>query len=108
MKPYTTPVLEVTLDIPVETVASIKFLFKQEDKQEAATLLLKKYPDEIKCEDGIYKIPFTQAETDLFAQNQYFYLDMLVTDQTGKIPRTPILSLFMSKTLFTYEEAVAK
>ena len=108
MKPYTTPVLEVTLDIPAETVASIKFLFKNEPDREAESLLLKKYPGEVKCEDGIYKVPISQAETGLFAQNKYFYMDMLITDQTGRIPETPIVTLFMSKSLFTYEEAVAE
>lgn len=106
MKPYTTPVLEVQLDIPQETVRSIKFLFKQEREPTATALLLKKYPGEVKFEDGVYKVPFTQKETTLFATDKYFFMDTLITDQNGKIPDTPIVSLFMSRTLFTAEEAI--
>ena len=106
MKPYTTPVLEVQLDIPAETVANIKFLFKQERESSAKALLMKKYPGEVEYEDGVYKVPFTQEETALFAMDKYFFMDTLVTDQTGKIPDTPIVSLFMGRTLFTAEEAI--
>ena len=106
MKHYTTPVLKVMLDIPVETVASVKFLFKQERDAAAPTLLLKNYPGEVKYEDGVYKVPFTQKETALFQEDKYFYMDTLITDQTGKVPETPIVSLFMSRSLFTEEEAV--
>ena len=108
MKQYTTPVLEVMLDIPVETVANIKFLFKQEREQSAPTLLLKKFPGEVTCEDGVYKVPFTVEETGLFAADQFFYMDTRITDQTGNVPDTPIEHLRMSMSLFTHEEAVAE
>lgn len=107
MKQYTTPVLEVMLDIPVETVASIKFLFKQEREKDAPTLLLKTYPGDVTCEDGVYKVPFTVKETGLFAADKHFYMDTLITDQAGKIPETPIVHLIMSKSLFTIEEVEA-
>ena len=106
MKHYTTPVLEVTLDIPVETVQSIKFLFEQERDSEAEALLMKHYPGEVKYENGVYKVPITQEETALFAAEKYFYMDTLIVDQTGKVPETPIVSLFMSRSLFSHEEAV--
>ena len=106
MKHYTPQVLEVTLDIPVETVASIKFLFKEERDPKSRTLLMKEYPGDVRCEDGVYKVPITQAETSLIPGDKYFYMDTLVKDQTGRIPKTPIISLFMSESLFTYEEAV--
>lgn len=107
MKHYTTPTLQVKLDIPVETVASIKFLFKQERDAAADALLLKTYPGDVTYEDGIYKVPFTQEETGLFTEEKYFYMDTMIVDQTGNVPETPIVSLFMSRSLFTAEEAGA-
>lgn len=108
MKPYTTPVLKVTLDIPDETVASVDFIFKQERDRETETLLLKKYPGEVEREGGVYIVPLSQEETARFAEDKCFYMDTLIRDQTGKVPDTPIVSLFMSRTLFSHEEAVRK
>lgn len=104
MKQYTTPVLEVTFDIPHETVSTISFLFKQEREQEADTILLKRYPGGVGYADGVYRIPFTAEETGLFARDEYFYMDTRITDQTGNVPSTPIVPLYMSQTLFKWEE----
>lgn len=104
MKQLTTPVLEVVFDIPPETVAAVDFLFKQQNDRNAATILLKSYPEDVTCTNGVYKIPFTVEETEKFEGGQFFYMDTRITDQTGKIPDTPIIRLFMSRTLFTYEE----
>lgn len=106
MKLYTTPVLRVKLDIPVSHVASIKFLFKQEQDPNAKTLLLKEYPGEVTYERGCFNVPVTQAETALFAPDENFYMDTLVTDQAGHVPRTDICKLFMHGSMFSYEEAV--
>ena len=106
MKRYTTPELEVVLDIPVETVKSIDFLFKQQCDPDADAILLKKYPGDVTCDNGIYNVPFSAAETALFAGGMYFYMDLRITDQTGKVPTTPIVHLYMSNTLFTEKEVV--
>lgn len=104
MKRRTTPVLEVTFDIPNETVAEIQFLFKQEREESAEALLLKSYPGEVTFVDGVYLVPMTVRETALFEGGKQFYMDTRITDQTGKVPETPIVGLFMSKTLFSERE----
>ena len=101
MKLLTTPVLEVTFDIPPETVATIEFLFKQTNDEKAPAVLLKSYPNDVKCVDGVYRVPFTAEDTARFEGGKHFYMDTRITDQTGKIPETPIVSLYMSKTLFS-------
>lgn len=104
MKRRTTPVLEVTFDIPNETIAKIEFLFKQEREETAPALLLKTYPNEVNFVDGVYLVPMTAEETALFKGGSQFYMDTRITDQTGKVPETPIVALFMSKTLFSEKE----
>lgn len=107
MKRRTTPVLDVTFDIPSDTVSRIRFLFKQEPEESAKTLLMKTYPGEVTRDGEVYYVPMTAEETTLFASGKAFYMDTHITDQTGHVPETPIVGLFMSKTLFSAKEVEA-
>ena len=104
MKRRTTPVLEVTFDIPTETIAKVLFVFKQECEETAEAILEKAYPGDVSESGGVFKIQFTKEETALFVGGSDFYMDTMITDQAGRIPQTPIVRLFMSKTLFSEKE----
>lgn len=104
MKQYTTPVLEVTFDVPDSTVATVDFIFKQHRKQSDPVLVSKKYPGDVERKDGVYLVPMTEAETALFAADKTFYMDTRIISQNGKIPETPIVALFMNETLFSFGE----
>lgn len=104
MKRRTTPVLEVIIDIPSESIAKIEFVFKQEKEETAEALVLKSYPGEVYFDDGVCCIPWTSEETALFKGGRNFYMDTRITDPVGHVPDTPIITLFMSKTLFSEKE----
>lgn len=101
MKRGTTPVLPVTIDMNVELISEIEFVFKSEFEEEAPVLLMKKFPDEVSYHDNAFYIPFTEKETRLFARQ--FYMDTRITTVSGSIPETEICKLYMNPTLF--EEA---
>lgn len=105
MKRRTTPVLEVTVDIPDEVVVEIQFIFKQERDEKAPELLLKTYPGDVKREDGVYRIPMSADDTALFNGRSPFYMDTRIVDAVGNVPETPIITLYMSETLFSDKEA---
>ena len=102
MKQLTTPVLEVTLDIPHETVAFMTFLFTQ-NADGTGVALEKEYPGAVTYADGVYSVPFDENDTALFKADAYFYMDTRIVDQAGKVPETSIVSLWMSRTLFRQE-----
>lgn len=103
MKRNTTPSLEVTFAIDNENLQSIEFVFKQEDKESAPALVEKTYPDDVTYKDGVYRVPFTTEETLRFEENKHFYMDTRPHTKGGAIPETPIVKLFMNKTLFKSE-----
>lgn len=103
MKRGTTPRLRLGHDLDLTVVERIDFLFKQERK-EAAPMILKKswlpVGGEVEEKSGVFEIPFTEAETRLFAEGEPFYCDPRITLTGGSIPATTILQFSCQETLW--------
>lgn len=103
MKRGTTPRLRLGHDLDLTAVERIDFLFKQE-RSEAAPELLKKtwlpVGGEVEEKSGVFEIPFTEAETRLFAAGKPFYCDPRITLIGGSIPATAILQFSCQETLW--------
>lgn len=106
MKQLTTPILQVMIDLDVEGIDHIDFMFKQENFQDCTTKLLKTFPTDVTydSETKIFSIPFTIEDTSIFAQNRLFYMDTRPVYQNGRVLPTEIIELFMCNTLFTEED----
>jgi hypothetical protein len=103
MKNGTTSILPVRFRINGADVESIVFLFKQEKSNSAPEILTKNYPGEVeyKEESNIFEVPFSEADTWLFTEDELFYMDTKLTLANGQIPETPIVTLRMHPTLFS-------
>lgn len=103
MKNGTTSILPVRFKINGADVESIIFLFKQEKSNSAPEILIKNYPGDVtyKEECNVFEIPFSEADTWLFAEDELFYMDTKITLISGAIPETPIVTLRMHPTLFS-------
>jgi hypothetical protein len=84
----------------MSVVKSVSFLFKQKQTEEAPTVIVKTYPEEVTEENGVFSIPFAEQETRRFKADENFYCDPKITFQDGKIPETKILTLFCNPTLW--------
>lgn len=100
MKRGTTPTIPIEHDLNISQVKSVRFIFKQKKAEDAPVILIKSYPDEVTEENGVFLIPFTEAETRRFKEGKNFYCDPKVTFANGKIPATEILTLNCSPTLW--------
>lgn len=106
MKNGTTSILPVRFRINGADVESIIFLFKQEKSNSAPEILVKNYPGDVqyKEECNVFEVPFSEADTWLFAEDEPFYMDTRLTLISGAIPETPIVTLRMHPTLFSKPE----
>ena len=99
----TTPTLPVTVNVDISTVNKIEFIFKQQNSESSAKLVLKTYPTDVEYDstNKLFYIYFTEEETRKFIENKPFYMDTKIVYTGGKIPKTPIIELMMNNTLFT-------
>lgn len=100
MKRKTTPVLQVSHALDMALVATVDFLFKHSPREDARQIVVKHYPGEVTERDGVFSVPFTEAETALFTGNCTAYCDPWVTYRTGHIPHTKIFSFPVEETLW--------
>lgn len=85
-------------------VESIEFLFKQHPSESAPPLLKKRYPDNVRREEGgIYRIFLTAEETRRFTPGKYMHMDTRITLIGGDIPPTSIVTVMVTPTLFSGE-----
>jgi hypothetical protein len=106
MKNGTTSVLPVRFRLNGADIESITFLFKQEKSNLAPEILVKNYPGDVeyKEDSNVFEVPFTEAETWLFTEDEPFYMDTKLTLISGHVPETPIVTLRMHPTLFSRPE----
>lgn len=107
MKNGTTSILPVRFKkINSTDVESIVFLFKQEKSNSAPEVLVKNYPGEVEYNEeyNTFEIPFSEADTWLFAEDELFYMDTKITLVSGSVPETTIVTLRMHPTLFSNSE----
>lgn len=100
MKRGTTPTIPIEHDLDIADIASVRFLFKQKKSEDSPAILIKSYPDEVTERDGVFLIPFTEAETRRFKPGEEFYCDPKITLTGGEIPATEILTLNCNPTLW--------
>lgn len=100
MKRRTTPTLKVSIDIDIGKVGSIEFLFKQKRDESNDISLKISYPQDVDFENGVFLIPFTEAQTCIFKPGKIFYMDTRIMLKNGNVPQTEIIELFMCDTLF--------
>lgn len=102
MKRGTTPVIPVSIDMDIELVSEVTFIFKKEYKEESPALLKKVFPNDVAYYDGMFQIPLTEDETRLFKND--FYMDTRIVTISGTIPETSVCHLYMNSTLFSKED----
>ena len=100
MKRGTTPTIQIEHGLDIADVTSVDFLFKQKKSEDAPVILIKSYPGDVTEDEGVFSIPFTEAETRRFKPGEEFYCDPKVTFANGKIPATEILTLNCNPTLW--------
>ena len=107
MKRGTTPILKVRIEkVQNSDISSIEFLFKQIPTETAEAILEKDYPGNdvtYDAQNDRYLISLTEAESRLFLEERFCFMDTRITLTTGKIPPTTIEKIMTRKTLF--EEA---
>lgn len=93
-----------------ENLESVRVIFKQFDEPDAEILkeAIWKADGSGNCEmrSGVMLVPWTIADTFKFKANDFFFADFQIR-LTGSLdmPEVATLSLYMSKSLFSEEEA---
>lgn len=103
MKRGTTPRLLLGHTLDLTAVERIDFLFKQERAEDAPAILKKTWlpvGGEAEEKEGVFALPFTEAETRLFAAGKPFYCDPRIVLTGGSIPATAILQFSCKDTLW--------
>lgn len=105
-KRRTTPRQKVQVGVDVGEISEMTFLYKTEKSETAPEILTKTYPGEVTYDEegGYFVIPWTEAETLLFAPNDIFYMDTRIVLDGGYVPTTNIVALTMNPTLFGESE----
>lgn len=101
IKRGTTPVISVRFKGLDEDVASAEFVFKQECSEDAPELVVKHWPGEAgRSENGVFRLPFSEEETRLFAGRRYVYMDARLHLAGGGVASAPVAALMVQPTLF--------
>jgi hypothetical protein len=100
MKRKTTPTLQVSHPLDMALVATVDFLFKHSPREDARKILIKRFPGEVTEKDGVFFIPFTEAETALFTGGCQAYCDPRVILHSGQMPAVEVFSFPVEETLW--------
>ncbi len=104
IKRGTTPVISVRFEGLDADVASAEFVFKQECSEDAPELVKKRWPGEAaRAENGVFRLPFSEEETRLFAARRYVYMDARLRLAGGGVAAAPVAALMVQPTLFAEE-----
>lgn len=104
MKRGTTPTIPVAIDMNIDLVSEVTFIFKKEFKEESPAILKKRFPDDVAYYDGFFQIPLTEEETRLFKGD--FFMDTRIVTVSGSIPETSVCHLYMNNTLFSKDDVI--
>ena len=106
MKRNTTPTLTVKINLPLDSVKRIEFIFKEEISKEYPALIHKKLEkadfklkDENTTECFHLLLSFTTEETMLLPEGDV-YMDTLIELNGGIVPETVVVRLNVNETLF--------
>ena len=103
----TSPMLPIKLKnlAPDVEVASVEFIFKNRESENAPAVVYKKYPDGGVVRDGEYfMVSLTEAETRMFIAKARLYMGTRIVYADGSIPRTTTVQIEVDETLFDKED----
>lgn len=107
MKRNTTPTLCISINIELDTIKEIEFLFKSQNREGSNKLVSKKFTSDTmitaKGESSgeiLFFVEFTAKETMLLPEGT-IYMDTRIVTNENKILETEIVSFDMHKTLFS-------
>lgn len=103
----TTPVIPVRLRNLDEgkEIASVEFVFKNRESENAPAVVYKKYPGGGVVRDGEYfMVSLTAAETRMFVAKARLYMGTRIVYADGSIPRTTTVQIEVDETLFDKED----
>lgn len=103
MKQGTHFILPVEIDMDLDAVERIEFIFKQEKRINSDAVKVNVYPDNCTRQENknVILIPWTQDETFKFASGRMLYMDTRITLRgSDNQPETEILAIKMNPTLF--------
>lgn len=107
MKPLTTCILSVRIkDLDNSLVEKIDFIFRTSKNRYSRLILKKKWNEQSSDvthdeKNNTYNISFKTDETELFASDSEFWLDIRPVLKDGSVPEVGILRKHVSPTLFT-------
>lgn len=104
MKQNTTPTLEIEIDFPFVDIKRLEFIFKDEPKTYARTLIHKAFEVEFPVtetteESFKLSLDFSTAETMKLTPGKVF-MDTRIVLLDGTVPETEIVELEVKTTLF--------
>lgn len=107
MKRNTTPTLCISINIELDTVKEIEFIFKSQIRERSDSLISKKYTrDTMVTSKGnapgevLFFMEFTASETMKLPEGT-IYMDTRIVTNDNKILETEIVSFDMNRTLFS-------
>jgi len=104
IKRGTTPTLPVQIDLDMEHIATVDFLFKSKMLESDTVKVEKQYPTDVTYSDGIFYVEFSEEDTRTFAAGTMMYLDVKPTTTDGRILATEIVPIDVYLTLYPAEE----
>ena len=103
IKRGTTPTIPIQIDLDMEHIATVDFLFKSKMLESDTVKVEKSYPTDVTYADGIFYVEFSEEDTRTFAGNSIMYLDVKPTTTDGRILATKIVPIDVYLTLYAEE-----
>lgn len=94
MKQGTTPTKKIKIDVDPELIDTIIFTIKSEKY-----FLHKRYPKDVKYEDGYYLLKLTQGETQ--SMGYFCYLEAQIKLFGGAVAKTATEKFFVESSIYT-------
>lgn len=105
IKRGTTPELPITIETPFENIKHIDFIFKKQENEKYPELLKKSFdfpgtPVEVGEGFFVVNVPFLEEDTRKLPKGEV-YMDTRIVYTNNLIPKTEIVELDVSETLFS-------
>ena len=97
----------VYMNLDLDLIDHVDFMFKQDNDKTCTTKMLKTYPDDEGIyidENGAFQVPFTAEETYMFKERKLLYLSVRPVLIDGSMPEVPTVAIRMHSTLYNQEE----
>lgn len=104
VKRGTTTSIPVELELDMEDIVRIDFLFRQHMSDSEGMAVTKSWPEDVDLEDGVFYIDLNEDDTRVFSQESLFFLDTHPITENGHIVPMEIVNLQSYPTLFPPQE----